>query len=168
MYLLQGALQSAAQTAGNTLYEPNSLPYARYTIFLCLANIELAVSRGDHQLALGLAEDLLNEVFPLTRVDIPEVLRWKAKALHGSGRLNEARQVLSEARSLAGKYDMHLHLWPILADLAEVNSELGNHEEAGEEREECRKIIERVAASLPEIGLREAFLDQPRVRKVMR
>jgi class 3 adenylate cyclase/tetratricopeptide (TPR) repeat protein len=168
MYLLQGDLQSAAQTAGNTLYEPISLPYARYTIFLCLANIELAVSRGDHQLALGLAEDLFNEVFPLTRVDIPEVLRWKAKALHGSGRLNEARQVLSEARSLAGKYDMHLHLWPILADLAEVNSELGNHEEAGEEREECRKIIEHVAASLPEIGLREAFLDQPRVRKLRR
>lgn len=167
MYLLQGDVQSAAQSAGTALFEPISIPYARYTIFLCLANIELAVSRGDHTLALALAEDLLTEVFPLTRVDIPDVLRWKAKALNGSGRIKEAHQALSEARSLAGKYGTLLHLWPVLADLAEVNSELGNHEEAEEDLKQSRKIIEQIAESLHELGLREPFLNQPRVRKLM-
>jgi len=113
-------------------------------------------------------EDLLNEVFPLTRVDIPDVLRWKAKALYGSGRINEAHQVLTEACSLAGKSGANLHLWPVLTDLAEVNSELGNHKEAEDNRKETRRIIQQIAESLHEAGLSESFLNQPRVQKLRR
>ena len=100
------------------------------TVFLSLANIELAVAEGDHALALALADDLLKEVFPLTRVDIPDVLRWKAKALRGLGRHEESLQVLSEARSLAEGNGCLLHLWPILADLAEVQAKLGRKQDA--------------------------------------
>jgi tetratricopeptide (TPR) repeat protein len=167
MYLLQGDVLSARQAAGDTLLEPISIPYARYTIFLSLANIELAVSERDDPLALTLAEDLLKEAFPLTRVDIPEVLRWKAKALRGLGRLDESLQVLSEARSLAEGTGCHIHLWPILADLAEVQAKLGHKQDAGNSLEEGRKIAAQVAESLREIGLTETFLNQPRVRNLM-
>ena len=167
MYLLQGDVLSARQAAGDKRLEPISIPYARYTIFLSLANIELAVSEGDDQLALTLADDLLQEVFPLTRVDIPDVLRWKGKALSGLGRLDEALQILSQARSLAEETGCHLHLWPILADLAEVQAKLGRKEDAGNSLEEGRHIAAQVAESLRALGLTETFLNQPRVRKLM-
>jgi len=97
MHLLQGDIASAEQIAGEELLQPISIPYARYTIFVFLANIELAAARADFNRALILSEELLNEVSPLVRVDLPEVLRWKGTALLALGRLDEAQQVLTEA-----------------------------------------------------------------------
>jgi tetratricopeptide (TPR) repeat protein len=168
MYLLQGDVQSAQQAAGDKLLEPISIPYARYTVFLSLANIELAVSRENNSPALAMIEDLLNEVFPLTRVDVPDVLRWKAKALQGLGRSSEALQVLTEARSLSEEFGCDLHLWPILVELIDINSELGNHEDAQANQEAARRIVEQIAESLSEIELRTSFLNQPRIQKLMR
>ena len=168
MYLLQGDILSAQQVAGDTRLEPISIPYARYTIFLSLANIELAVSREEYPLALTLAEDLLAEVLPLTRVDVPEVLRWKAKALHGVGRNEAALHILMEARALSEKFGCDLHLWPILADLADVHSALGHQEDAQAHRNAARRIAEQIAGSLGAVGLTETFLGQPRVQRWMR
>jgi len=168
MHLLQDDIQSAVQFAGNALFEPISIPYARYTIFLCLANIELAVSRGDHTLGLRLADELLNETTPLTRVDIPEVLRWKGNALIGLGQLDEAHQVLTEACSLAEKLGANSQLWTNLAGLATVNSKLARHQEAEANQKAARAIIQQIAESLQEVGLSESFLNQPRVQVLMR
>jgi tetratricopeptide (TPR) repeat protein len=168
IYLLGGDVHSAERTAGAKLLEPISIPYARYTIFLCLANIELAMAKGEPARALALLEPLLAEVTPLTRVDVPEVLRWKALALLGLEHLDEAKQVLTEARARAEATSSNLHLWPILADLAEVNSKLGNSNEAEANRQAARGIVAQIADSLREIGLRESFLNQPRVRALMR
>lgn len=168
MHLLQGDIRSAEQTAGNALLAPISIPYARYTIFVCLANIELAFARGEHSQALALSEELLKEVSPLVRIDIPEVLRWKGVALFALGQLDRAQQVLSEARSLAESSHSNLHLWLILANLAEVNAKLGNREEAEANRMQARSIVEQIADSLVEVELRETFLEQPRVRALRR
>jgi len=167
MHLLQGDVQSAIQFAGDALFEPISIPYARYTIFLCLANIELAVSRGDHELGLKLADDLLSEVIPLTRVDIPDVLRWKGKALIGLGQFDEAYQVLSEACSLAKRLDAQPQLWAVLESLSTVNLKLEKNGEAEENKKEARAIIQQIAESLDEVGLSESFLNQPRVQVLM-
>ena len=167
MHLLQGDLQSARQVAGDRVLEPISIPYARYTAFLSLANIELAVSRGDHQSALALAEELLQEVFPLTRVDVPDILRWKGIALRELERIDESHQTLTRARSLAEDSGCNLHLWPILGELADVNARLGNPQEAEANRQTARVIIEQIAESLREVGLRDSFLKQARVQKLM-
>jgi class 3 adenylate cyclase/tetratricopeptide (TPR) repeat protein len=167
IHLLQGDVQAAIQFAGNELYEAISIPYARYTIFLCLANIELAIARGDHELGLRLIEELLNEVIPLTRVDVSEVIRWKGIALTELGRYDEAYQVLSEACSMARKLDAQPQLWRILANLATVNAKLGNQKESEENLEGARTIIRQIAESLQEVGLSESFLNQPRVQKMM-
>jgi class 3 adenylate cyclase/tetratricopeptide (TPR) repeat protein len=163
IYLLQGNLRSADQFAGKTLYEPISIPYARYTIFLCLANIELAYSREDYELALSLADDLLNEVLPLTRVDLPEVLHWKGKALFSAGNLKDAHQTLIQARSRAERLDANPQLWPILESLARVEEQLGNEVEAERHREAARSIVWQIADSLRETGFRDSFLEQTRV-----
>jgi class 3 adenylate cyclase/tetratricopeptide (TPR) repeat protein len=168
MHLLQGDIRSAIQFAGHALFEPISIPYARYTIFLCLANIELAVSRGDYEAGLRLAEDLLSEVIPLTRVDIPDVLRWKGNALIGLGRLDQAHQVLTEACVLARKLGAKPQLWSILESLATVNLKLGKHEKTEANREEARVIIHQIAESLHEVELSESFLKLPRVQALMR
>jgi tetratricopeptide (TPR) repeat protein len=167
MHLLQGDTQSAIQFVGNTLIEPISIPYARYTIFLCMANIELVVSKGDYDLGIRLADDLLSEVIPLTRVDIPEVLHWKGKALMGLGQFDPAHQVLTRACSLAKKLGAKPQLWPCLASLATVNSKLGNHREAEANREAARAIIHDIAESLQSVGLNDLFLKQPQVQGSM-
>jgi predicted ATPase/class 3 adenylate cyclase len=166
--LLHSDLGSAEKTAGNELIQPISIPYARYTIFVILANIELAFARGEYHMALTLCEELLDEVSPLVRIDLPEVLRWKGNALSALGQHEEAHQVLTEACTLAEMSNSNLHLWPILAGLAAVNAKLGKHSEAAADREQARKIIEQIAESLVEVGLRETFLEQPRVRALMR
>ena len=159
--LLEGNLHSAEQTAGKEVLQPISIPYARYTIFLFLANIELAVAKEDHEKALSMIEGLLQEVTPLTRVDIPEVLRWKGIALLGLNRLDEAQQTLTEACSLAEGMGANLYVWLILADLADVNERHGNAAEAASNREKARHIVEQIAESLNEAGLRDLFLSEP-------
>jgi predicted ATPase/class 3 adenylate cyclase len=168
MHLLDDDLRSAEQTAGKEQIQPTSIPYARYTIFVCLANIELAVAKGEYAGALSLSEELLDETAPLTRVDIPDVLRWKGLALLGLNRLDEALHVLTQACSLARETDSTLHLWAILANLADVQSKLGDDDEAETNRAEARKLVEHIAESLSEVGLTESFLTQPRVQKLMR
>ncbi|HUG35018.1 MAG TPA: adenylate/guanylate cyclase domain-containing protein [Anaerolineales bacterium] len=166
--LLQGDLRSANHTAGDEILQPISIPYARYTIFLFLANIELAVARGEYDRALSLVDGLLEEVTPLTRVDIPEVLRWRGIALLGLSRLDEARQVLIEAWSLAKGMGANLYVWLILAALADVNRRLGMEEDADVNRAEARRVIEQIADSLRDVGLSDSFINQPRVHELMR
>jgi len=116
---------------------------------------------------LKLADALLNEVIPLTRVDIPEALRWKANALIGLGKFDKAHRILTEAHSLAKGLDAKPQLWPILASLQIVNSKLGKDKEAATNREEARAIIQQIADSLHEIRLSESFLNQPRIQNMM-
>jgi tetratricopeptide (TPR) repeat protein len=167
MYLLTNDLVAAEKIVENRLLQPTSIPYARYTIFVCLANIELALLRNEFEKALSLADEVLDEVLPLTRVDVPEVLRWKGKALFGLGRYDEALQVLTRACSLAEHSDSRLHLWVIVEDLAKVQSILGHQNAAENSLAEGRKIALQVADSLQEVGLSESFLNQPRVRKLI-
>ncbi|MDX1412352.1 MAG: hypothetical protein R3351_09360, partial [Nitrospirales bacterium] len=119
-------------------------------------------------LGLQLADDLLNEAAHLTRVDIPDVLRWKGIALMKMKRHIEALQVLTEACSLADGMGANFQLGFSLSALADVHDKLKNQKEANAKRIEARKIIEQVAESLREIGLSESFLNQPQVKKLMR
>jgi tetratricopeptide (TPR) repeat protein len=164
VHLLQGDVRSADQCAGNDLLKPISIPYARYTIFLCLANIQLAIAKGDHPLGLRLIEELLITVTPLTRVDIPEILYWKGNALIGLGQFQEGRQVLTEAFELAKKLDAKPQLWPILVSLAKVNAQLGKEQEAEANLEEARAIVRQVAESVMQIELSDTYLNQPRIK----
>ncbi len=167
MHLLMDDIESAELAMGNEMLQPTSIPYARYTIFVCLANIELAVLKHDFERALALADELLDEVMPLTRVDIPAVLHCKGNALAGLGRLEEALQVLTEGCSLARETDSNLHLWMILVDLADVRIHLGDAPGAQENLRQARQIVENIADSLVDVGLRDSFLNRPQVRALM-
>ncbi|HET9907400.1 MAG TPA: adenylate/guanylate cyclase domain-containing protein [Anaerolineales bacterium] len=168
MYIMKGDLELAGETIGDKPLQPTTIPYARYTIFVCLANLEFAYAKGKYAEVLKLADELMAEVKSLTRVDVPDVLRLKGLALLGLNRLDEALQILTEACSLAKEIDANLQLWSSLAGLADVQSKLGKQKEAEDSLVEARKIVAQVAESLREIGLNESFLNQPQVRKLMR
>jgi tetratricopeptide (TPR) repeat protein len=167
MHLLEGDLPAARRTTGGKPLQPITIPYARYTILLSLANVALAEAEGDHLRALGLADELLAQVLPLTRVDVPEALRWRAAALQGLGRLEEAQQALIQARTMAEEHAFNLHLWLILSDLAELEARLGQPEQAAKDREEARRIALQIGETLQASGLRESFLNQPRVKALV-
>jgi predicted ATPase/class 3 adenylate cyclase len=169
LHLLRGDLESAQRVAGPKPLEPITIPYSRYTISVCLANVELALAQKEYERALTLAEALLAKVSGLTKVDIPDVMRRKADALIGLDRLDEARQVLTQACSLAEEMGSKHHLWSVLASLADIGSSLGKQdEEAGWCRKKARQIVEAIAEELDEVGLRESFLNQARVQALMR
>lgn len=167
LHLMQGSLPAAQATAGPRPLEPITIPYARYTMIVCLANVELALAQKDHARALALAEELLTVVAPLTRVDVPGVIHRKADALIGLGRLDEAHQALTEACALCEGIGSTHHLWSILMTLADLEDRLGRHDQAGLHRSKARPIVEAIARGLEEIGLREAFLGLARVRDLM-
>ena len=167
LYLLTGDIESAKQAAGPAPLEPITIPYSRYTIIVCLANVELALAEKDYESALILAENLLEQVSPLTRVDIPAVMQRKADALIGLGKFDEAHQVLTQACSLAVEMGSKHHLWSVLSSLADMNARINKQNEADACRKKARQIVEMIADGLQEIGLRESFLSQPRVRALI-
>jgi class 3 adenylate cyclase/tetratricopeptide (TPR) repeat protein len=168
IHLLYGDIASAQREAGDAPLQPISIPYARFTIFIVLANIELAYAKGDYATALSMIDELLDEVEPLTRLDVPDVLRWKGLVLIQLDRYDEALHSLTEACSRASAPGAHLQLWLSHASLADLHEKLRNNLEAEANRSKARKIIGQVAESLREIGLAEAFLNQPQVQKLTR
>jgi class 3 adenylate cyclase/tetratricopeptide (TPR) repeat protein len=168
IHLLQGDIESAKQEAGDAPLQPISIPYARFTIFIILANIELAYAEGDHRTALSMIDALLKEVDSLTRLDVPDVLRMKGVVLIELDRYDEALQALTEACSRAASIGANLQLWLSYSDLANVQEKLGNSRDAESNRNEARAIIGQIAESLRAIGLRDSFLNQPRVTELLR
>jgi len=168
IYLMQDRVRAAEEISNGSLLQPTSIPYARFTIFICLANVELAIMKGEYAQALSLIEELLDEVASLTRVDVPNVLYWKGVALSKLKRYDEALPALAEARSMATRFGAKPQLWHILAILAEINVTLGNENEVVSSRTEARSLVVSIAESLRELGLRDSFLNQPEVQKLMR
>jgi hypothetical protein len=133
-----------------------------------LANVELAMAKGNHERALTLVDELLDEVMNLTRPDVPEILRIKGDILLALSRPDEAHQTLNQARAMAEEFGSKHELWPILASLVRAESALGRETDADRNREEARRIVEGIANTLREPGLKESFLAAPSVRALMR
>jgi tetratricopeptide (TPR) repeat protein len=167
LHLMKGDLESAQRMAGSEPLQPISIPYAHYTITVSLANLELSLAQKDYTHALSLAEDLLEEVTTLTRLNIPLVLQRKASALIGLNRLDEAHQTLTRACSQAEDMGSKNHLWSVYLDLADLNDRLDHRERAEEFRQKAREIVEEIANDLDEIKLRDSFLKLPRLKELM-
>jgi class 3 adenylate cyclase/tetratricopeptide (TPR) repeat protein len=164
LHLLQGDLPAAERVAGHTPLQPVSIPYARYTILVCLANVELAMAHGDNRLALALVEELLSKVISLTRPEVPEAIRIKGDILINLGRFDEAYNTLNEARTMADGIHSEHELWSILSSLAVVNTKHGRINEAKKLRIEALALVEKLAGKLDDLGMRDTFLSQPRVK----
>ncbi len=126
LQLLKGDLPEAEATAGPDKLEQISIPYARYTIMIEMANVELALAQKDFAKALSIIESLQAQIPATIRADISEVLWHKAEGLLGLGQTEAARQALLQARTLAEGLDSRRSLWQIFSLLAEIESQAGN------------------------------------------
>lgn len=165
--LLKGDLAEAEALAGPDKLEPISIPYARYTILIDLANAELAFAHQDFAKALTILDDLQLQ-FPSTiRADVAEVLWHKGEALLGLGRVDAAHRVLLQARALAEELVSRQSLWRIFFLLAEIESGAGHSVEADALREKARQNVSFIADHLQAVGLKELYLGKPDVRAVL-
>jgi class 3 adenylate cyclase/tetratricopeptide (TPR) repeat protein len=169
LHILVGNLDAAEKIVNSEQLNPIlSVVRSRYLAMITLASIELDLARNNFQTALSLSENLLKEISPLGWINNPEILNRKADALIGLGRLDEALQALTEACSLAKELDAKHHLWMILSSLANVSAELGKQQEADDYRKHAREIVSFIAERLEKIELKDSFLNQSRVQKLMR
>ncbi|NJC96052.1 MAG: tetratricopeptide repeat protein [Anaerolineae bacterium] len=167
LHLLMGNMDAAERLASSEKMIPVlAVVRSRYLTLTTLASVELELARNDFQAALALSDKLLEEISPLGWINNPEILYRKADALTGLGRLDEALQTLTEACTFAEKLDARHHLWSILSRLSDVSAQLGKHEESDMYRSRARKIVEFIAERLAKIDLKDAFLKQPRVKKL--
>jgi len=168
LHILMGNLDAAEKIVNSEPLNPIlSVVRSRYLAMITLASIELELSRNNFQTALSLSNDLLKEISPLGWINNPEIMNRKADALIGLGRLDEALQTLTEACSLAKKLDAKHHLWSILSSLSNASSQLDQHKEADMYREQAQEIVIFIAERLAKIDLKEDFLNQPRVKKLL-
>jgi len=167
LHILMGNLDAAEKIVNSEPLNPIlSVVRSRYLAMITLASIELDLARNNFQTALSLTENLLEEISPLGWINNPEIMNRKADALIGLGRLDEALQLLTEACSLAKKLDAKHHLWSILSSLSNVSSQLDQHSEADMYREQAQEIVKFIAERLVKIDLKDAFMKQPRVKKL--
>lgn len=165
--LVKGDLKQAEGLAGPKKIEPISIPYARYTILVELANVELALAQKDFAKALAIVDDIRSEIPSTIRTDISEVLWHKAKALLGLGQVEQARPVLIEAQALAEALGSRMSLWRIYSMLNEIDSQAGRQKEAALFREKAKLNVSYIADHLQVPGLKEYFLAKPEVKAVL-
>ncbi|MGO8949494.1 MAG: helix-turn-helix transcriptional regulator [Ktedonobacterales bacterium] len=122
---------------------------------------ELALAQGQPDQALQIAEELLETVPGATPgaggQPIPWLLRLQGEALLALGRVNQAVQVLEEARRGAlGRQDRS-RLWYLHGLLARAYQQAQQEDQARREAIAARNAITSLAATIDEPALREQF-----------
>jgi len=130
--------------------------------YIYTLHIELQLALRNYELALEIADTYIYTMKQQqVKILMPDILNQKARALIGLGQKKQAYDVLIQARELAVKQNSRRSLWALLLDLAEIEE---NHEFVNEMRNEARQIIAFIAEHISDPGLKEKFLDLPRVK----
>ena len=95
------------------------------------------------------------------RIFLSDFLRFKAQALIGLERPDEAREVLAEARAEAEAQGSRRSLWPILSVASQLEAEQGHPAEAEALRLEAAKKVEFIAEHAGSPERRALFVALP-------
>jgi len=135
----------------------------------------MALAQKDYARAVKTADESFERFDQMGfRVFRSDVLYLKAKALRLLGKADAAYPVFLHAKREAEQIGSRWMLWRILAALAEIEMQRGNHDQAKSLRAHARETIDYIAAHTPAdpstplgTSLRAAFLNLPDVRAVM-
>ncbi len=120
---------------------------------------ELVLAQGEPEQALQMAEQLIGSVPGAeSGQPIPALLKLKGAALVALNRLDEAADALQHAQDGARQRGARPLLWQILCALGTTYQRLGQREQAQRAYEEAHALIEALAATIDDAGLRDSFL----------
>ncbi len=142
-------------------------PLSFTEINISAAEAELDMSTGNYPELLSKAEQLyqLREIG--FRSYLSYILFGKAFALYGLDQLDEAQQVLDEARAEARSVGSRQFLWRILALEAQIALRRDDPLKAAELRNKARTEIHYIADHISYPELRTSFLNLPQVTAVL-
>ncbi len=162
-YLLLGQL-SLAEATLQAVLPPTQLPRLRPERRLLRAWAELALAQQQPAIALQRCDLLLQTAPQVPGVTdgqpIPTLLKCKGEALTALGRLEEAVQVLEEARRGATTQQALPVLWQIERALGQVYRRLNQEEQAQQAITAARDVITELAQNIDELPLREQFVQR--------
>lgn len=127
------------------------------------AQAELALAEGDPARALEVVSQLEATAANFVPGGGSPILRLemlRGKAFFALGRLADAENALNSARQIAETLSARTHLWRILADLGAVYHQQGKLETSNLTRSEARGMIEKIAATIPDVAIQGVFLER--------
>ena len=166
LYALEGQHELAAEVLAQCEYDPQKDPFAPFNVWIFLAEARLLSARGQYAQAVSLLNcAIAGQSERGLNYFSGDLLLQQAQILQAMDppQQDEARNVLLQAIKLQEEAGSHRVLWRILAALAELVSE----KEALLLRQQAWQIVSRIADGVEESGLRQAFLKDPDVEKVM-
>jgi tetratricopeptide (TPR) repeat protein len=171
--LLQAGEVAQAQAAYDGIAigkEPSELRQQFILNYLLFTTIqgELDLAKGDYPHALAHLDPLIallqqNQI----RLFLPDVLHLRGRVLRAAGRDNDAHAALQDARLEAESLGSRRSLWPILAELAELEADRGNQPAALELRRQAAEVIDYIAEHAGSADLAESFVNQRAIQDVL-
>ncbi len=187
LHVFNGNLAEAEVVLGRAIQLSQQGDLLVYSTAVPLAECELGLARGDYAEVVARADEYVERLRQRhLHAFVPFVQYYKGRALLSldSPRLDEAYQVLTEARADADAIGVRQVHWMILSTLAEIETRRGNLSGARAFRQQARKWIGFIAdhAGMPDpstsfgspqdkgsgLDLRASVLNLPAVRDVMR
>jgi adenylate cyclase len=159
-HIRQDELEGAEAILGSLL-EPDT-PFVTLVHRLAWSvRAELALALGDPALALSISDHLISSAANLS-VDqaIPALSKLRGQALLALGRLEEAEAELQAALVAAQAFDTRPITWRLHAALGQLYRSAGKPEQAEREFSAAHRIVEELAAQIPDTGLRENFMSR--------
>jgi len=138
-------------------------------------NLPLLVVDGRLQLALGnpagtleRTEDVISPLIQAgSRYYLVELLWLQGQAWLALEKSEQAKKALKQAKAVAEDTGERSVLWQILVTLSDLENMRGNQQEAQGLRCQAREIIHYIAENAGSDGLRDSFLSQPAVRRIL-
>ena len=172
IYMITGSLTAThhllgdiqqAQSILDTVIAPQTPMDTSSKRFCWVRRAELALSQGDPALALEITERLIASAPGMATGSVITYL-WKLKgeALAACGHTNTAVSWLSKAMEHSKATGERFLQWRIHASLGHLYQTLGNRSCAQDEYSAAKGLIEELAATIPDEGLKGSFLQGAR------
>ena len=168
-YLLQGNMAAGREALAQSRsgFQPEQPPASFAPIYIPLAEARLALAEREYGRAMRLMDNLISRLRHFgVRAWLAEAFFLKGQALLEQNRPGEARAALVEGRLEAETTGSRRALWPILAQLAQVEFRLGNTAEAAQLRQQTKEIVIFMADRMGTAELRATFLSLANVRSL--
>lgn len=146
--------------------------YARGTLSsagaaVAFADAELALAQGDAAHVIAVTDEGLVMIRQVgARIALPDVLYLRGQASAQQGKVDEALELLHEARGVAESIIARRILWQILAAMSDLKARRGDAASAETLRADARAVIQFIAEHTPD-DVRDSFLRLPQVRAVL-